>query len=96
MNMKAGHEIHDAIIDATVIDTVTGEEVTDVSACYLALAQDLDGTLPREIRVEWGPCETHRKRVIREAPSEFWFAALDGKLVLHLEQVEIEGEDSTP
>jgi hypothetical protein len=92
--MNAGHEIHDAIIDATVTDTVTGDEVLDVSACYLALAQDLNGTLPEGLQVEWGPCATHRKRVINEAPAKFWFAALDGKLVLHLEQVKIEGEDS--
>lgn len=55
-----------AIIDATVIDTRTDEEVTDVSQCYVALAHDVEGTTPdgADLRVEWGPCRTRHREAV--------------------------------
>lgn len=73
-------EIRDAIIDATVMKD--GAEVTDYAECYLALAQDLHGTLPDGYTVEWGPRSAHNKRVIDQAPSAVWAAATSGNLTL--------------
>jgi len=74
--------LRDAIVDATVTDAKTGEEIDDVSACYLALAQDVQGTLPDHITVSWGPSATRRRQDVSQAPGWVWEAALAGHLVL--------------
>jgi hypothetical protein len=76
--------IRAAIIDCTVTDRRTGEEVVNVSACYLALVHDLQDTMPHDVplSVEWGPCRTHNRRAVEQAPAWVWEAALGGRLVL--------------
>lgn len=71
-----------AIIDCTVTDTRTGEEVTDVSACYVALAQDVQGTLDAPVTVEWGACAARDRQAVAQAPGWVWHAALAGHLEL--------------
>lgn len=78
--MSTMTDIEKAILDATV--TKDGVEVTDYAECYLALAQDVDGTLPEGYVVEWGPCSQHNKRMVIEAPSEVWERAVAGNLSL--------------
>lgn len=88
MNNAIATEIRNAIIDATVTDIKTGEEIVDVSACYVALAQDLQGTLPEHVTVQWGPSATAHKQAVDQAPAWVWEAALEGKLVLSEGRVE--------
>ena len=82
MTSSIATEIRNAIVDATVTDIKAGEEIVDVSACYVALAQDLQGTLPDHVTVTWGPSATARKQAVDQAPAWVWEAALEGKLVL--------------
>jgi hypothetical protein len=90
-------EIHDAIIDATVTDTRTGNEVLDVSECYLALVEawrtdaetgEIVGT---GLTVEWGPCKTRRREAVENAPAWVWEAATRGKLRTKDGRVCVEG-----
>lgn len=80
--MTIESSIRDAIVDATVTDTATGQEIDDVSACYVALVQDVQGTLDASISVEWGPCATRRRQDVSQAPGWIWDAAIAGHLVL--------------
>lgn len=73
-----------AMLDARVFDTKTGEELDDANALYLALAQDLQGTLEEHITVDWGPCATRRKQDVSNAPAWVWEAALAGHLIFDL------------
>ena len=88
MTTSIATEIRNAIVDATVTDIKTGEEVVDVSTCYVALAQDIDGTLPDHVTVQWGPSATRDKQAVSQAPAWIWEAALEGKLVLTDGRVE--------
>lgn len=83
MGYSIENEIHDAIIDATIIDTRTGEEVLDVSECYLALCEAWRRAARDDcsvLTVEWGPCEKRRRAAIDNAPEWVWEAAVRGKL----------------
>jgi antitoxin component of RelBE/YafQ-DinJ toxin-antitoxin module len=72
--------IKSAIVDATV--TIDGAEVDGYSECYVAMAQDVQGTLPDGVTVEWGPRSAYNKRIVNEAPPEVWERATRGELVL--------------
>lgn len=74
--------LRNAIVDCTVTDTTTGEEMTDVSGCYVALVQSLQDTLPSHVTVEWGPSATRHRQAVDQAPAWVWEAALEGRLVL--------------
>lgn len=94
--MAIEHELRDAIVDCTITDTSTGKEIDDVSECYLALAQQLDGTLNRAgLTIEWGPCETRRKQAVSQAPHWVWEAALDGRLCLEGNRVSVADASKT-
>lgn len=75
------NRIQDAIEDAHV--TIDGVATLNVSVIYMALAQDLDGTLPEGYKVEWGPCSQVNKAAVAQAPAWVWEAATRGDLVLH-------------
>ena len=83
MSYSIENEIHDAIIDATITDTRTGEEVLDVGDCYMALCEawrmDAEGDA-LALTVEWGPCAKRRRAAVENAPAWVWEAATRGKL----------------
>jgi hypothetical protein len=83
MTQTIREQVRDAIIDATI--ERDGAEVTDYAECYLALVQDVQGTLPDGYTIEWGPRSAHTRRVIAEAiqiDDSMWREATAGSLTL--------------